>query len=69
MITVRTGSYTQIEKESLGELFQFLADSVCKYCKPKTGCSVLNCQRCDYRHIIYDMCHVDSPKKNDNSVT
>lgn len=69
MITVRTGNYTKTEKDSLPELFQFLADSVCKYCREKTGCSILNGQRCEYRHVLYDICHVDSPKKNDNSVT
>lgn len=70
MITVRTGNYTQTEKENLSELFSYLAHCVCTYCDKKTAdFAQRKCQRCEYRHVLYDICHVDSPKKNDNSVT
>ena len=70
MITIRTGSYTQTEKENLSELFSCLADWVCVYCDATTrDRSDLSCDACHYKHIIYDMRHVDCPKKNDNSVT
>ena len=64
MITIRTGTYTLIEKENLSELFSYLADTVCSYCDVKTGVqSFLKCRACQYKHIIRDMRHVDSPKK------
>ena len=64
MITIRTGSYTQTEKENMSELFSYLADIVCSYCDVKTGVqSSLKCRSCHYKHIIYDMRHVDCPKK------
>ena len=70
MITIRTGSYTQNEKDNLSELFFSLSQCVCNYCDTKTGvASDLKCRSCEYKHIIYDMRHVDCPKKNDKSVT
>ncbi len=70
MITIRTGNYTQTEKENLSDLFCFLSDHVCSYCDAITrDVSDSKCLRCQFKHIISDMCRVDSPKKNDNSVT
>ena len=44
MITIRTGSYTQTEKENMQEMFSYLADIVCCYCDAKTGVQFsLNC--------------------------
>lgn len=70
MITIRTGSYTQTEKENLSELFSNLSDWVCLYCDNITRDECcLDDTNCIFKHIIYDMRHVDCPKKNDNSVT
>lgn len=70
MITIRTGSYTQTEKENLAELFFTLSQCVCNYCDAKTGVTPsVKCRNCEYRHIKSDMRRVDCPKKNDNSVT
>ena len=70
MITIRTGSYTQTEKDNLSELFYQLSQCVCNYCDVKNWDeSNLKCRNCEYRHILYDMRHVDCPKKNDKSVT
>lgn len=70
MITVRTGGYTQTEKDNLSELFSCLADWVCVYCDATTReDSDLKCRSCHYKHIIRDMYCVECPKKNDKSVT
>lgn len=70
MITIRTGSYTQTEKDNLSDLFCFLSNYVCTFCNGTIFAEYeLKCPSCPYKHIIRDMAYVDYPKKNDKSVT
>ena len=64
MITVRTGKYTEREKEELETLFEYLKWAVCDYCDFKHGYNrTILCNSCPYSHIKYDLCRVKSPKK------
>lgn len=59
MITIRTGNYSDEEKEMIFDVSQSAIGNICAYC----GCedySICWTNKCQYRHIIDDLSRVSA---------
>lgn len=58
MITVKVGTYSKEEKESIQDLFATLEDYICDGCHdkhPGSFKSACGTRYCPYRHLLYDV--------------